>query len=55
MCGRSQRGQAEVDRFLGVLGGIVPSPEYFAPRNLLRLLGPRGMVKAALARRRMAA
>ena len=41
--------------FLGVLGGSVPIPEYFAPRNLLRLLGPRGMLKAALASSRMAA
>jgi 2-polyprenyl-6-methoxyphenol hydroxylase-like FAD-dependent oxidoreductase len=46
---------AEIDRFLGVLGGVVPIGEYFAPRNLLRLLGPRGMLKAGRARRRMAA
>ncbi|HZV51593.1 MAG TPA: NAD(P)/FAD-dependent oxidoreductase [Candidatus Dormibacteraeota bacterium] len=45
---------AEVDRFLGVLGGVVPIREYFGPRNLLRLLGPRRMLKAALAGRRMA-
>jgi flavin-dependent dehydrogenase len=46
---------AEVSRFLGVLAGAVPIPAYFAPRNLLRLLGPRGMLKAGRARRRMAA
>jgi 2-polyprenyl-6-methoxyphenol hydroxylase-like FAD-dependent oxidoreductase len=46
---------AEVDRFLGVLNGSVPSGDYFAPRNLLRLLGPRGFMKAALGGRRMAA
>jgi 2-polyprenyl-6-methoxyphenol hydroxylase-like FAD-dependent oxidoreductase len=45
----------EVDRFFGVLNGSVPSGEYFAPRNLLRLLGPRGFMKAAVIGGRMAA
>ena len=45
----------EVERFLGVLAGAVPIGEFFAPRNLLRLLGPRKMLKAGLARRRIAA
>jgi flavin-dependent dehydrogenase len=45
----------EIRRFLGVLGGAEPIPEYFSPRNLLRLLGPFGMLKAGRARRKMAA
>jgi flavin-dependent dehydrogenase len=45
----------EISRFLGVLTGAVPIPAYFSPRNLLRLLGLRGMVTAARSRRRMAA
>jgi flavin-dependent dehydrogenase len=45
----------EISRFLGVLAGSEPATDYFAPRNLLRLLGARGMLKAGLARRRMAA
>ncbi|HLI53657.1 MAG TPA: NAD(P)/FAD-dependent oxidoreductase [Acidimicrobiales bacterium] len=44
---------AEIDRFLGVLSGAVPIRSYFGPRNLLRLLGPRRMLKVALAGRRM--
>jgi 2-polyprenyl-6-methoxyphenol hydroxylase-like FAD-dependent oxidoreductase len=46
---------AEVDRFLGVLNGSVPPGEYFAPRNLVRVLGPRRMLTVALRGRRMAA
>jgi flavin-dependent dehydrogenase len=44
----------QVERFLGVLTGAVPIPEYFGPRNLLRVLGPRAFVRAARARRTMA-
>lgn len=43
---------AEVDRFLAMLTGVVPVPTYFAPRHLLRVLGLRGMMKAARAGRR---
>ncbi len=46
---------AEIDRFLGVLAGSVPIPDYFGPRNLLRLLGVRRMMRAARARGRRAA
>ncbi len=46
---------AEIDRFLGVLAGAVPIDSYFSPRNLVRLLGLRGMLRAGLARRRIAA
>ena len=45
----------EIERFFGVMNGSVPSGEYFAPRNLLRLLGPRGFMKAAVVGGRMAA
>jgi hypothetical protein len=45
----------EVERFFGVVAGIVPPGSFFGPRHLLRLLGPRGMVKAARGRGRMAA
>jgi 2-polyprenyl-6-methoxyphenol hydroxylase-like FAD-dependent oxidoreductase len=45
----------EVDRFFAVLSGVVSPNEFFGPRNLLRLLGVRGMLKAGRARRRIAA
>jgi 2-polyprenyl-6-methoxyphenol hydroxylase-like FAD-dependent oxidoreductase len=45
----------EVDRFIAVLAGAVSPNEFFAPRNLVRILGVRGMLKAGRARRRMAA
>ncbi len=44
--------QADIDRFLAVLSGVVPVPEFFGPANLLRLLGPRGVAKSILARAR---
>jgi 2-polyprenyl-6-methoxyphenol hydroxylase-like FAD-dependent oxidoreductase len=43
---------AEVDRFLGVLTGAVPLDGYFTPKNLLRLLGVRGMAGVMLGRLR---
>ena len=45
----------EVQRFLGVLCGASPPAEFFGPRSLLRLLGPRKLLKAGRARRKMAA
>jgi 2-polyprenyl-6-methoxyphenol hydroxylase-like FAD-dependent oxidoreductase len=45
----------DVDRFFAVLAGVVSPNEFFAPRNLVRLPGLRGMLKAGRARRRMAA
>jgi len=42
--------QAEIDRFLSVLTGAVPLADYFSPRNLLRLLGPRAMARLAVGR-----
>jgi len=47
--------QADVDRFLGVLTGAVPIPEFFSPRNLLRILGVRGLAAMALRGRSRAA
>jgi hypothetical protein len=43
----------EISRFLGAICGA--TPHYFGPRNLLRVLGPRRMLKAGRARRKMAA
>lgn len=45
----------EISRFLGVITGAVAIPEFFSPRNLIRLIGIRGMVTAARSRRKMAA
>ena len=44
---------AETDRFLGVLGGMIPPGEYLTPRNMLRLIGVRGVLQAIRSRRRM--
>jgi flavin-dependent dehydrogenase len=41
--------QREIDRLLGVFAGIVPIPEYFSTRNLLPLLGIRGLARTLLA------
>jgi flavin-dependent dehydrogenase len=40
------RSQQRIDEFLGVLSGAVPMAEYFAPRNLARLVGVRGVASA---------
>ena len=42
--------QDEIDRFLGLITGSTPIPEYFSPSNLRRLIGVRGMAKVALSR-----
>jgi hypothetical protein len=42
--------QAEIDRFLGVFAGVEPIRAYRSPRNLFRLLGARGLARAAAAR-----
>jgi 2-polyprenyl-6-methoxyphenol hydroxylase-like FAD-dependent oxidoreductase len=44
--------QAETDRFLGVLTGAIPLPEYFEPANLFRIMGVGGMARLALSRLR---
>ena len=47
--------QAEIDRFLSVLTGSLPAPEYFTPRNMLRLIGVRGVWQAMRSQRKMRA
>jgi hypothetical protein len=44
--------QDEIDRFFGVITGAVPFAEYFPPRNLVGLIGVRGMAKVMLSRLR---
>jgi 2-polyprenyl-6-methoxyphenol hydroxylase-like FAD-dependent oxidoreductase len=43
LCGRP----AEIDRFLGVFAGVTPIRQYRSPRNVLRLLGVRGLMTIA--------
>jgi len=45
--------QPETDRFLGVLTGVVPMRGYFAPGNLLKIIGVGGMAKVLLKKRRV--
>jgi 2-polyprenyl-6-methoxyphenol hydroxylase-like FAD-dependent oxidoreductase len=40
---------AETDRFLGVFAGVTPVGEFRSPRNVLRLLGARGLARMAVA------
>src|SRR5512133_1818020 len=47
--------QAEIDRFLSVLTGSLPAPEYFTPRRMLRLIGVRGVWQAMRSQRKMRA
>jgi 2-polyprenyl-6-methoxyphenol hydroxylase-like FAD-dependent oxidoreductase len=42
--------QAEIDRFLGVFAGVTPITEYRSVRNVLRLLGARGLARIIAAR-----
>ena len=42
------RSQERIDELLGVLTGAVPMAEYFAPRNLARIVGVRGVASAGL-------
>jgi len=44
--------QAETDRFLGVLAGVIPIREYMTPSNLRKLMGLRGFAKIAFAKAR---
>jgi hypothetical protein len=50
--GRRARAARRAERFLGVLTGAVPMDGYFAPRNLLRILGVRRMAGLMFGRRR---
>jgi len=42
--------QAAADRFFGALTGSVPMEEFFAPGNLIRILGLGGFARVALRR-----
>ena len=44
--------QADTDRFFGVITGAVSPDEYFSPRNLMRVVGLRGMARMARLRMR---
>ncbi len=44
--------QEDIDRFFGVMAGVVPIKEYMNPKNLMKILGFRGMAKAVLSKMR---
>ena len=46
--------EEQTSRFLGVITGAVPEKEFFAPGNLVRLVGMRGMAKLTMGRIRAA-
>ena len=41
---------AEIERFLGVITGSVSMEEYFAPANLMKVMGPRRMLRILASR-----
>jgi flavin-dependent dehydrogenase len=41
---------AEIERFLGVITGSVPMEEYFAPASLMKVMGPRRMLRILASR-----
>jgi len=44
--------QEEIDRFFGVMAGVVPLKEFMNPKNLVKIIGLRGMAKAVLSKMR---
>jgi hypothetical protein len=42
-----QGRQAEIDRFIAVLAGVISPTDYRSPRNLARVLGLRGLAELA--------
>jgi hypothetical protein len=42
--------QFETDRFFGVLTGAVPMRDYFAPGNLVKIIGFRGVANIMLSK-----
>jgi len=44
----------QTTRFLGVITGTMSGKEFFSPRNLMKLVGVRGMAKLAMSQRRTA-
>jgi hypothetical protein len=49
--GALAKSQERIDQFLGTITGAVPMDDFFSSRNLMRMVGFRGM--ARLARLRM--
>ena len=43
-----QHNQAATDQFFGMFTGVVPMSEFFSPKNLFKIIGPRGMLKIML-------
>jgi 2-polyprenyl-6-methoxyphenol hydroxylase-like FAD-dependent oxidoreductase len=41
---------AEIERFLGVITGSVPMEDYFAPASLMKVMGPRRMLRILASR-----
>jgi 2-polyprenyl-6-methoxyphenol hydroxylase-like FAD-dependent oxidoreductase len=50
--GALAKSQEHTDQFLGVITGSVSPDEFFSPRNLMRVVGLRGMAKMARLRMR---
>jgi 2-polyprenyl-6-methoxyphenol hydroxylase-like FAD-dependent oxidoreductase len=50
--GAVAKSQEHTDQFLGVITGAVSPNEFFSPRNLMRVIGLRGMAKMARLRMR---
>jgi len=42
------RSQPDADRFIAMLGGVVPVREFMSPRNIIGLVGVRGFARLAL-------
>ena len=40
-----QHNQAATDQFFGMFTGVVPMSEFFALKNLFKIMGPMGMMK----------
>jgi hypothetical protein len=53
---RSLAGRRDqIDRLLGVMTGAVPVDDWFSLRNIVRLVGMRGLLEIALGKRAPAA
>jgi hypothetical protein len=44
--------QEDIDRFFGVMAGVVPIKEFMNPKNLVKIIGFRGMAKAVFSKMR---
>ena len=42
------RSQPDADRFIAMLAGVVPVPEFMSPRTMVGLVGVRGFARLAL-------